>query len=97
MIENDNNDRKTITKHTREMPCKWKIHFNPVIQIQCNYLFISQKHLFVCIKKFIHFTNERLHDTPVSADVRKYVNTTKEGAVNPKKYGRAEEHTNVMS
>ena len=38
---------------------------------------------FVCTKKFIHFTNERLHNTPVLAEVRIYVNTTKEGAVNP--------------
>ena len=38
---------------------------------------------FVCTKKFIHFTNEKLHNTPVLDEVRKYVNTTKEGAVNP--------------
>ena len=46
------------------------------------YLFLRNISL-VCTKKFIHFTNEKLHNTPVLAEIRKYANTTKEGAVNP--------------
>ena len=38
---------------------------------------------FVCTEKFIHFTNEKLNNTAVLAEVRRYVNTTKERAVSP--------------